>query len=67
MAFRLDAVSRTAPSTFVFDFAHHDVRYEFGFRLDDTAVQEEWLYYWPKGKRSTFSNGMAWRRASVRA
>ncbi|MDP9796006.1 hypothetical protein J2S43_004518 [Catenuloplanes nepalensis] len=59
--FRLDAVSRTAPSTFVFDFAHHDVRYEFGFRLDDTAVQEEWLYYWPKGKRSTLfeRHGMA--------
>lgn len=51
--FRLDTDSRTAPSGFVFDFVHDEVRYEYGFRLDDTAIQEEWLYYWPKGKRST--------------
>jgi hypothetical protein len=51
--FRLDMDSRIAPSAFVFDFVHDEVRYEYGFRLDDAAVQEEWLYYWPKGKRST--------------
>jgi hypothetical protein len=59
--FRLDAESRNAPSAFVFDFVHLDVRYEYGFRLDDAAIQEEWLYYWPKGKRSTLfeRHGMA--------
>ena len=51
--FRLDTDSRSSPSTFIFDFVHDGVRYEYGFRLDDTAIQEEWLYYWPKGKRST--------------
>ncbi|WP_432988705.1 AAA family ATPase [Dactylosporangium sp. CA-233914] len=51
--FRLDMDSRLAPSAFVFDFVHDEVRYEYGFHLDDTAIQEEWLYYWPKGKRST--------------
>jgi AAA domain, putative AbiEii toxin, Type IV TA system len=51
--FRLDKDSRFAPSMFVVEFVHEDVRYEYGFRLDDAAIQEEWLYYWPKGKRST--------------
>jgi hypothetical protein len=59
--FRLDEDSRNAPSTFVFEFAHDGIRYEFGFRLDDVTIQEEWLFYWPKGKRSTLfdRNGMA--------
>jgi hypothetical protein len=51
--FRLDTDSRMAPSAFVFDFMHDQVRYEYGFRLDDTAIREEWLCYWPRGKRST--------------
>ncbi|MFI5910749.1 ATP/GTP-binding protein [Dactylosporangium sp. NPDC051541] len=51
--FRLDTGSRTAPSTFLFDFVHEEIRYEYGFRLDDTAIHEEWLYSWPRGKRST--------------
>jgi hypothetical protein len=51
--FRLDTDGRIAPSAFVFDFVHDQVRYEYGFRLDDTAIREEWLYYWPRGKRST--------------
>ena len=59
--FRLDADSKHAPSAFVFDFVHHDVRYEYGFCLDDAAIREEWLYYWPRGKRSTLfeRHGMA--------
>ncbi|KUL27725.1 AAA family ATPase [Actinoplanes awajinensis] len=49
--FRLDAVSRDAPSEFVFEFVHDQVRYEYGFALDDAAVLEEWLFSWPKGRR----------------
>lgn len=51
--FRLDENSRHAPTTFIFDFVHDRIRYEYGFCLDDTAIREEWLYYWPRGKRST--------------
>jgi hypothetical protein len=50
--FRLDAESRAAPSEFVFEFVHKQVRYEYGFALDDQAVREEWLFAWPKGRRS---------------
>lgn len=50
--FRLDEESRAAPSEFVFEFVHDRVRYEYGFALDDAAIREEWLFSWPKGRRS---------------
>lgn len=50
--FRLDEASRAAPSEFVFEFVHSGVRYEYGFALDDDAVREEWLFSWPRGRRS---------------
>jgi uncharacterized protein len=58
--FRLDADSKTAPSEFVFDFVHDQVRYEYGFALDDKIIREEWLFSWPKGRRSLLfeRNGM---------
>lgn len=50
--FRLDAGSKTAPSEFVFEFVHNQIRYEYGFALDDKTIREEWLFSWPKGRRS---------------
>jgi len=50
--FRLDAESRSAPSEFVFEFVHDRVRYEYGFSLNDTTIIEEWLFSWPKGRRT---------------
>lgn len=29
------------------------IRYEYGFAADGHSIQEEWLYWWPKGKKST--------------
>jgi len=49
--FRLDVKSRGAPSEFVFEFVHDQVRYEYGFSLNDTTILEEWLFSWPKGRR----------------
>jgi len=49
--FRLDVESRSAPSEFVFEFVHGQVRYEYGFSLDDRTILEEWLFSWPKGRR----------------
>ena len=49
--FQLDDRSRTAPSTFVFDLVAEDVRYQYGFALDDETVHVEWLYSYPFGKR----------------
>lgn len=47
-AFKLDATSRQRPSTFVIDFVHDDVRYEYGFSAGDFTVTNEWLYSFPK-------------------
>ncbi|WBB73321.1 ATP-binding protein [Micromonospora sp. WMMD1128] len=52
--FRLDADSGSRPSEFVFDFVVDDVRYEFGFSLDDEAIRQEWLYAFPKGRRQVY-------------
>jgi len=50
--FRLDMESRIAPSEFVVEFVHDRVRYEYGFSLNDTTILEEWLFSWPKGRRT---------------
>lgn len=56
--FRLDETSRDAPSEFVVDFVHKDVRYEYGFAVSRESVLEEWLYYYPTGrKRILFERG----------
>lgn len=49
--FHLDAQSRVAPSEFVFEFIQDQIRYEYGFSLNDTNILEEWLFSWPKGRR----------------
>jgi hypothetical protein len=49
--FRLDAHSMNDPSEFVFEFVMDEVRYEYGFTLDDSRITSEWLYSWPRGKR----------------
>ncbi|MBO0868054.1 MAG: AAA family ATPase [Micromonosporaceae bacterium] len=73
--FRLDLESRTAPSEFVFEFVHDQIRYEYGFAVDDQVIREEWLYSWPKGRRSLlyersgmdigFGAGLAGQKAAI--
>ncbi|MDG9674871.1 ATP-binding protein [Micromonospora sp. DH14] len=53
--FRLDRDSAARPSEFVFDLVLDDVRYEYGFSLDDVAVRREWLYAFPKGRRQVYA------------
>ena len=46
------ALDSGAPeSKFVLDFMIEDVQYQYGFRLDDSEVIEEWLYVYPKGRK----------------
>jgi uncharacterized protein len=52
--FLLDKDSRTTPSSFETDFVIADVRYQYGFRLTDKGISEEWLFAYPKGKRQTW-------------
>lgn len=49
--FRLDPSSRSEPSSFVIELELRNVRFTYGFVVDDAAVLEEWLYSYPKGKR----------------
>lgn len=52
--FRLDDSSARRTSEFVFDLVVENVRYEYGFALDDVIVHREWLYAFPKGRRQVF-------------
>lgn len=42
------------PSEFSADFVLEEVRYQYGFSVSDTAVLEEWLHAYPKGKRQAW-------------
>lgn len=42
------------PSEFMVDVLIEGIRYQYGFSVSDTAVVEEWLHAYPKGKRQTW-------------
>jgi AAA15 family ATPase/GTPase len=46
--------NRRSPSMFEATFFVDGVRHQYGFLLDQTRVQEEWLFSWPKGRRQTW-------------
>jgi AAA15 family ATPase/GTPase len=41
-------------SEFMVDFVMGGFRYQYGFSVSDTAVLEEWLHAYPKGKRQVW-------------
>lgn len=49
--FRFDAESLSSPSRLVVDLTLDNVRYEYGFSVDDQQVVEEWLYSYPERRR----------------
>ena len=49
--FLLDDSSRAKPSTFVVELLIDDVRYVYGFEVDDQRVLDEWLYTYPKNRK----------------
>jgi len=48
--FRLDPDSEKAPSTYSVDLILNGIRHEYGFRVTDTSVIEEWARRYPHGK-----------------
>jgi hypothetical protein len=46
----LDASYRSAPSRYEVDIVLNGVRHEYGFRLDDSRVIEEWAFRYPHGR-----------------
>ena len=45
---------RKEPSLLEVVFLLDHVRYEYGFRVSDEQVLEEWLYAWPNGRRQVW-------------
>ncbi len=38
-------------SSYILDFTLDDIRYEYGFSVDEFTVHEEWLRAWPNGRK----------------
>ena len=51
--FRLDGVSKSAPSCFEADFVLDGVRHHYGFQATDKAFAAEWLQDYPTGRPRT--------------
>ncbi|MGV7254582.1 AAA family ATPase [Mycobacterium kansasii] len=48
--FRLDPECEKAPSSFEIDVVINGIRYEYGFKIDDSYVISEWAFHYPKGR-----------------
>ncbi len=53
-AFRLDKNSQKTSSEFTADFIISGIRYQYGFSVDDTTVQKEWLNAYPNGRKQAW-------------
>lgn len=47
--FRLDSASRIEDSEFEVHFISHEIRYQYGFRLNAKRITSEWLIAYPDG------------------
>lgn len=52
------------PTRFIVDFIRTDVRHQYGFVANSTAVLEEWLHVYPRGKRQTWFSRKVGNRIS---
>ncbi|NEQ13746.1 MAG: ATP-binding protein [Moorea sp. SIO3E2] len=52
--FRLNAEYQQKPSCFEIIFIQDNIRYQYGFSLDQERVYEEWLIAYPKGRAQTW-------------
>ena len=50
--FKLCSSTKNKPSFFEFIFIIGDVRYRYGFEVDDKKVRSEWLFYAPLGREA---------------
>jgi AAA15 family ATPase/GTPase len=52
--FALDPDAAAEPSFFEADIVIEDVRYTYGFELDDERVRGEWLHAYPRGRKQVW-------------
>ena len=50
--FALDPRSREKPSSYEVDLIINDVRWQYGFEINEHQVLKEYAYYFPKGRQS---------------
>ena len=50
--FKFDPETPTRPSSFEVIFTTKGIRYAYGFSVTDSAVTEEYLYYYPNGRKA---------------
>ena len=50
--FKFDTETPTRPSSFEVIFTTKGIRYAYGFSVTDSAVTEEYLYYYPNGRKA---------------
>lgn len=64
--FALDPAMRSEPSSFVVDLLHEEVRYTYGFQVDDERILNEWLYAYQEKQRNVLfeRNGDEYNRKS---
>src|ERR1700735_2425497 len=69
--FKLDPSQAEQPSSYIADLLINDIRYTYGFTLDDNGIIAEWLYSYPfKRKRTIFSreyDEFSWGEESSRS
>lgn len=51
--FLLDPETASRPSGYCLEIVIDDVRYMYGFEVDDEKVRKEWLYTYPRNRRRT--------------
>ncbi|MDA8428387.1 MAG: ATP-binding protein [Geobacteraceae bacterium] len=52
--FKLNQSCKDKPSKFDCDFIHNNIRYHFGYLVDNECIVEEWLYAYPHGTRQVW-------------
>ncbi len=77
-AFLLDASLEEEPTYFEIIFIYDNIKYRYGFELDEYKVHSEWLYYVPDKREAmlfirdndklkvskAFSEGTAWKKST---
>lgn len=59
-SFRLDEIKSCSPTSLEVVFILENVRWAYGLVVDNSRIHGEWLYYWPRGKRTElFARGCA--------
>jgi AAA15 family ATPase/GTPase len=46
--------AQNTPTDFEVTFVQKNIRYQYGFSVDQKRVYKEWLFFWPRGRQATY-------------